>query len=95
MPFVTLCGDVSLLPINTSSPGFIVRVCGLKMRFPLSFLVMIITPATDELFGLDVIFGVVVVTEYTRGKISFWFEIIIRTNNIPAIQCKKKNRFQL
>lgn len=64
MPFVMLWGDVSLLPINTSSPGFIVRVCGLRMRFPLSFLVMIITPATDELFGLDVVFGAVVVTEY-------------------------------
>jgi hypothetical protein len=94
MPFVTLCGDMSLLPINTSSPGFIIRVCGLKTRFPLSFLVMIITPATDELYGLDVVFGAVVVTEHTQGKISFWFEII-RISNIPAIQCKKKNRFQL
>ena len=56
MPFVTLCGDVSLLPINISSPGFIVRVCGLKLRFPLSFLVMIITPANDELFGVAVVF---------------------------------------
>jgi hypothetical protein len=55
---------------------------------------MIITPATDELFGLDAVFGAMVVTEYTRGKISFWFAII-RTNNIQAVQCKKKNRFQL
>ena len=54
---------------------------------------MIITPATDELFGLDAVFGAAVVTEYTRGKISFWLAII-RTNSI-AIQCKKKNRFQL
>jgi hypothetical protein len=66
-----LCGDESLLPINTSSPGFIVRVCGLKIRVPLSFLVIIITPAKDELFGIAVVFVDVDVTEYTRSKIPF------------------------
>ena len=64
------------------------------MRFPLSFLVMIITPAKDELFGVAVVFGAVDVTEYaTWGR-----SILIcdkRINSIPIIQDKKINRFQL
>ena len=41
------------------------------MRFPLSFLVMIITPAKDELLGVAVVLGAIVVTEYACGKIQF------------------------
>ena len=94
MPFVRLWGDVSLLPINTSSPGFIVSVYGLKIRFPFSFLVMITTAATDEALGLVVAFWALVVTEYTRGMISIWF-MIIRTTGIPDIPDRLSNRFQL
>ena len=94
MPFVRLWGDVSLLPINTSSPSFIVSVYGLKIRFPFSFLVMITTTATDEALGLVVAFWALVVTEYTRGMISIWF-MIIRTTGIPDIPDRLSNRFQL
>lgn len=58
-----------------TSPSFIVIVivivCGLKIRFPLSFLVISTTATTWEVLELAVVGWAVVVTEYALGMISY------------------------